>query len=160
MIIVYYNILYNSFLMWAIQMNLEKEIFDIENEKALSIKNGFSQYPEDWIECYESNLKIGDLVYAEYYPDSQKYLYTHFPECGTVKDIKEITFESPFDGKSVKELSIIILNHNGNLIDLNKDHLSNFSRGYFMNIKKFVASNPKTVYTDEFNEYVKCEIEH
>ena len=40
-----------------------------------------------WKNCYIDELEIGDIIYVEYLPYSQKYLYYHTPECGLVNKI-------------------------------------------------------------------------
>lgn len=141
-------------------MSIEKEIFDAEKNKAIVKKNSVSMYSEDWVECHENSLNVGDIVFVEYFPDSQKHLYTHYPEYGTVQEIKEFTYESPTDNQLVKELSIIILNYNGDLIDLNKDHLSIYSRGYYMFITKYVLNHPKTPNAIEYIDCPTCGQDH
>lgn len=134
--------------MWHSMMMVEQELYDIELEKARSMKDAISLYSEDWVSCNNEDLKNGDIVYVEYFPDSQKYLYTHCPEYGTVQEIYINEYESPSLNKMVKELAIKILNHNGQIINLNKDNLSMYSRGYFMDIKKYQLNHPRTPVID------------
>lgn len=35
-----------------------------------------------------SEINVGDKVYINFYPNSQKYIYTLYPKLGTVKNIK------------------------------------------------------------------------
>ena len=72
------------------QMAFDKELYDIEYEKATSMRDSMSRYSEDWIECNLEDLKAGDIIYADYFPDSQKYIYTYPPEYGNVDSIEEI----------------------------------------------------------------------
>lgn len=127
--------------MWAINMDIEKETFDREYEKAVGSKDAISKYPEDWVDCIEKELKLGDIIFAEYSPDSQKYLYTHCPEYGTVKEISVDEYYSPTEDKQRTEVSVTILNHNGNLVKINKDNLSMYSRGYCIYIKKYESKH-------------------
>ena len=90
--------------MWTVYMAGEKEIFDNEYTKAVGSKDALSIHHEDWIECREEDLKMGDIIFAEYLPDSQKYIYAHFPEYGTVQEIGE-------DNTKTK-VEVTILNHN------------------------------------------------
>lgn len=123
--------------MWSYNMSFEKELYDSEQEKANNMKNSISLYPEDWVTCCQKDLKVGDIVYAEYFPDSQKYLYTYHPQYGCVQKIEKIEYKSPSTNQKIEEYDIHILNHNGEIVNLNKDHLSIYSRGYEMNIKKY-----------------------
>lgn len=125
-------------------MSMEKEIYDIEYEKAFQKKQSISQYTEDWIDTTLNKLIVGDLVYVEYSADSQKYIYTYHPECGIVREIKKNTYQSVSDNTTKTEYSVIIQNHNGDLIDLNKDHLSIYSSGYVMFIKKYELLHRRT----------------
>lgn len=118
-------------------MHIEKETFDSEYEKAIGSKDAMSKHPEDWVDCVETDLKPGDIIYAEYSPDSQKYLYTHCPEYGIVKEIGIDEYYSPTEDKQRTEVSVTILNHNGSLVKINKDHLSIYSSGYCVYIKKY-----------------------
>lgn len=126
------------------QMVFDKEIYDEEYEKANSKKNAISTNSEDWKDCNINDLKVGDIIYVDYFPDSQKYIYTYYPEYGTVQEIYDECYESSSNGNIRKELSIKILNHNGELVNINKDNLSIYSRGYFMTIKKFELNNSTT----------------
>jgi hypothetical protein len=130
--------------MWSVYNCVEEEIFDSEQEKAINMKNSISQYPEDWIDCYEKDLKVGDIVYVEYSPDSQKYIYSYTPQYGSIKEIKLVESISPTTDKKIEEYDIHILNHNGEMVNLNKDNLSIYSRGYTMYIKKFEQQHPKS----------------
>ena len=69
--------------------NNHLEAFSLLEDAQNNCKNGISQYEEDWVNCNPADLKLGDIVYVEYYPDSQKYLYTHCPEYGTIQEINE-----------------------------------------------------------------------
>lgn len=165
MIHIYHNyytihLLKNQSIMWSVYMDIEHELYDAEYKKALCKKDAISTFSEDWVDCSESNLKVGDIVFVEYSPDSQKNLYTLCPEYGIIEEIKEITYESAIDNRLVKELSIIIVNHNGNLVDLNKNHLSIYSRGYYMNIKKYILNHPKTPILYDNSECLQCGKEH
>ena len=135
--------------MWAINMDIEKETFDIENEKAIGSKDAMSKNPEDWVDCLETDLKLGDIIFAEYSPDSQKYLYTHCPEYGIVTEIGFDEYYSPTEDKQKTEVSVTILNHNGNLVKINKDHLSMYSRGYCVYIKKYESKTSKNIISNK-----------
>ena len=121
-------------------MAAEKELYDTESEKVMNMKDAISRDPEDWIECGEENLRIGDTIVVDYSPDSQKHLYTHYPEYGTVESIGVEEYYSPTDDKTKTEISVTIFNHNGKLVKINKDHLSIYSRGYCVYIKKYRPS--------------------
>lgn len=119
-------------------MDLNDEyIFKQECEKATIYKNNISSNLEEWTHCLEENVQVGDIIYISYYPVSQKYMYSYHPEVGTVVKIEHDTYFCPSEEKNKKELSIHIINHNGELSKLNKDHLSIYSKGYFTDIKKF-----------------------
>lgn len=122
--------------MWA-NMEFEKELHDQESNKTKGLKDTLSCHPTDWALCLDSDIKLGDIVYVEYSPDSQKYLYTHCPEYGTVHKIQIYKQISPFDNKIIEVVSIDILNHNGEIVNLNKEPLSIYSRGYCMYIEKY-----------------------
>lgn len=80
--------------------------------------------PENnWISI-NHNIKVGDKIYVEYLPCSQKYMYTHTPECGTVTKINE-------EG-------IFICNHENITINLEKGYLGWYSKAYDMLIYKLV----------------------
>jgi hypothetical protein len=128
--------------MWS-NMQFEQEIYDAEYEKIIELKNTLSAYPEDWVTSTEFDLKIGDIIYVEYCPDSQKYMYTHCPEYGTVQEIGL----DEFDDKKQK-ISIKILNYKGQIVDLNKEHLSIYSCGYCMYIKKYELNYNKIISTN------------
>ena len=109
--------------MWAVHMGAEKQLYDTEYEKAIRSKDALSIHPEDWINCTEAELKVGDIIFAEYSPDSQKHMYTHYPEYGRVEEIAIEEYYSATKDKPQNEVSVKILNHNGNLVKINKDHL-------------------------------------
>jgi hypothetical protein len=127
--------------MWALDIEIEREIYDSEREKAQRFKNVLSSSQDDWIDCMESDLKIGDVIYVEYLPDSQKYMYTHSPEYGTVREINTDEYYSPIEDKQKSFLCITIKNQNDQLVKINKDHLSIYSTGYYMCIKKYKPKN-------------------
>jgi hypothetical protein len=141
-------------------MYFEKEVYDQEYEKANNCKDAISQYEEDWVNCYPENLKLGDIVYVEYFPDSQKYIYTHCPEYGLIEEINEEEYQHPVNGNTFKEMYIKILNHNGQIVNLNKDHLSIYSKGYYMNIKKYELNHPSTPKIDNYSACCICNDEH
>lgn len=143
--------------MYNIYMGAEKTLYDEEYEKTISSKNTISIYPEDWVECNESDLALGDIVYVEYSPDSQKHLYTHYPEYGSVQKIELEEYYSPFDEKTKTEPSITILNHEGRLVKLNKYHLSMYSRGYFISIKKYKLNHKEHANSSEESSLLTCE---
>ncbi len=101
----------------------EEEHFNSYKKDCDNFKNSLGT-DEKWkkIDC-ESNLKINDNIYIEYLPYSQKYLYTHTPECGTIVEIKESG-------------DIIIKNHKNILLNIEKDHLGLYSKAYDMILKK------------------------
>lgn len=89
-------------------------------------KNSLNHDEKKWINYYcLSELKVNDIIYIEYLPNSQKYLYLHTPECGK---IIEISIEN----------EIFILNHEKKIINIEKDHLSMYSTGYDMIVKKLI----------------------
>lgn len=90
-----------------------------------------------WIDIEESKLKCGDIISVSYSPDSQKYIYTHTPECGIIQSIDNINYINPATDKYIEELSIMIINHKNQLIDINKSNLSIYSQGYFKYIQKY-----------------------
>lgn len=140
-------------------MAFEKEFYDNECEKAKSMRNSISLFSEDWIECNLEDLKVGDIIYAEYFSDSQKYIYTYYPEYGNVNSIEEVMV-TDLNNKTRTELSIKIINHNGQLVELVKDNLSMYSRGYFMNIKKYEQKHPTTMCLSEYNDCCVCGEDH
>ena len=141
--------------MWGVY-DFDREQYEAEAEKALSRKKSISTYSEDWVRCAEEKLKVGDIVYVEYSPDSQKYIYTHTPEYGSVQ---EIQVEKSEDGKEKKYL-ITILNHNGDLVNLDKGDLSIYSRGYCMYIEKYVLRHPRTPRADNYTDCMICGKNH
>ena len=112
------------------------DLFNLQTEKATNYKNSISSNKKDWIYYSESKLKIGDIIFVEYLPCSQKYIYYHYPECGVVQTIDTNTYYSAEDVNKT-ELCIKILNSDKQLININKEHLSMFSRGYDTIILKY-----------------------
>lgn len=147
-------------------MAAEKTFYDEEYEKAISYKNAISTYSEDWVEILESELqsklKVGDIIYVEYFPDSQKHLYSYYPEYGSVQQIGLSEYYLPSDNKTHTrtQLSITILNHNGELVDIIKDNLSIYSRGYCMWIKKYELNHEESVYPLDNSYYLTCETDY
>ena len=115
----------------------EEECFNEIADQVIKYKDEISSNPDEWISCTESDIKIGDIIYVYYMPDSQRYMFTHSPECGQVIDIINKQFEA-YNDKIQDELCIIINNHNSTNVFLNKDHLSIYSTGYYMSINKYV----------------------
>ena len=140
-------------------MAFEKELYDIEYEKATSMRDNISRHTEDWIECSLEALKAGNIIYADYFPDSQTYLYTYPPEYGNVDSIEEV-METDINNKTTKGLSIKIVNHNGQLVELVKDNLSIYSRGYFMSIKKYELKHPATPRLSGYDDCYVCGEDH
>ena len=140
-------------------MAFEKELYDIEYEKATSRKVSISIFTEDWIECNLEDLKVGDIIYVDYFPDSQKYIYTYPPEYGNVDSIEEVMV-TDLNNKTTKELSIKIVNHNGQLVELVKDNLSIYSRGYFMSIKKYELKHAATLRLPGYDNCYICNENH
>ena len=64
-------------------------------------------------------------------------IYTHCPQYGSITEIKLVKSISPTTNQQIEEYDIYILNHNGEIVNLNKDNLSIYSRGYAMFIKRF-----------------------
>ena len=56
--------------MWSITMQVEQDIYEAKHEKIIGLKNTLSSNQEDWVSVTESDLKVGDIVYVEYCPDS------------------------------------------------------------------------------------------
>jgi hypothetical protein len=131
--------------MWSITMQVEQDIYEAKHEKIIGLKNTLSSNQEDWVSVTESDLKVGDIVHVEYCPDSQKHIYTHYPEYGTVLEIESDEYYSSSDDKIKHEISIKILNYDGQLVKLNKDHLSMYSRGYCIHIKKYKQEHIENV---------------
>ena len=55
-------------------------------------------------------IKIGDFIYINFMPDSQKYIYDLYPKCGYVSSIEIINNINPFTNKKEKNYNIIIKN--------------------------------------------------
>ena len=87
---------------------------------------------EKWQSCTFDDITIGDYIYVEYTPSSQRYIYTHVPECGKVTDIVFVKCE--FTNTNNKH--IFINNHNDENTLINKDGFCMYSSGYEMNILK------------------------
>ena len=138
--------------MWTVYMAGEKEIYDNEYTKAVGSKDALSIHQEDWVECREEDLKMGDIIFAEYLPDSQKYIYKHFPEYGTVQEIGEDNTKT--------EVEVTILNHNGDLVKINKDHLSIYSRGYCLFLKKYKSNYKELPYPINDFSCTTCGRDH
>ena len=102
--------------------------------------------------CREEDLKMGDIIFAEYLPDSQKYIYAHFPEYGTVQEIGE-------DNTKTK-VEVTILNHNGDLVKINKDPLSIYSRGYCLFLKKYKSNYKELPYPINDFSCTTCGRDH
>jgi len=136
--------------------DIEKMLYDKEVESATFQKTIHSAHSEDWVECKIDNLTIGDVIYVEYFPDSQKYLYTHYPEYGYVRDINVNKYKSELDGRIIEELNVEIMNHNGKLVNINKEALSIYSKGYGMNIVKFVLQHPEIEIIDDEAQDETC----
>ncbi len=73
-----------------------------------------------------SEVKNGDQVYINFYPNSQKYIYTLYPKLGTVEKIKMYKF----DNNEIP--SVTIKNHKGEIEDLFHEGVSYYgdSLGY------------------------------
>jgi pyruvate carboxylase len=127
-------------------MSYEKEIYDNEYKKANELKKSLSKNSKDWKLCNEEELQINDIIYVEYYPDSQKYIYTHSPEYGIIKEIRTDEYYSPIENINKMEISIIILNQNNKLVKINKEHFSIYSRGYLMSIEKYEPINNNIIH--------------
>jgi hypothetical protein len=128
--------------MWRVDIyEQEKKFYDFESNKANQLKDSLSTRTDEWIDCDEQNLKVGDIIYVEYLPDSQKYLYTYHPQFGKVTEINTEEDYSSIDKKRKSFLSIKIVNQNNKVENLNKEHLSIYSRGYYILIKKYVKKN-------------------
>ena len=75
-------------------------------------------------------LKIDDIIYVQYSPCSQKYLFLHTPECGVIIRITD-------SGE------IFIKNHKDKIITIEKENLSMYSKGYDYYIQKLETNNSK-----------------
>ncbi len=75
---------------------------------------------------FESNINLGDKIYIEYLPMSQKYIFTHTPECGIVVEINE-------------NKEIFILNHKNQVTNIEKGYLGLYSKAYDMIIYKYIG---------------------
>ncbi len=101
----------------------EEEYFNSYKKECDNFKNSLGT-DEKWKNInLESSLKINDKIYVEYLPCSQKYLYTHTPECGTIVEITD-------SGE------IIINNHKNIIMNIEKDYLGLYSKAYDMIVKK------------------------
>ena len=87
---------------------------------------------DKWQSCNMDDIIIGDYIYIEYLPSSQKHIYTHVPECGQVINIEYVKC----DFTNTNSKHIFIRNHNGCDILINKDGLCMYSSGYDMFIQK------------------------
>lgn len=70
-----------------------------------------------WSHVNFNDLKVGDIIYLEYLPSSQKYLNYHTPECGKIIEIND-------------KKEIFILNHKNQIINIEKEHLGWYSQAY------------------------------
>lgn len=96
---------------------------EIDEEYYFNYKNECDKHKEllgtkgKWLHVNLYDLKVGDIVYLEYLPSSQKYLNYHTPECGKITEISE-------------EKEIFILNHKNEIINIEKGHLGWYSKAY------------------------------
>ncbi len=141
-------------------MSVEKDLYDNKYETVNSLKDALSRHSEDWISCKEEDLKVGDIIFVEYSPDSQKHLYTHNPEYGTVQAVGVEKYYSANEDKTKTELAVQILNHEGQLVNINKDHLSMYSRGYCINLKKYKLTHRDLPYPMPDPACLTCGIVH
>jgi hypothetical protein len=132
------------------QMTFEQEFYENEYEKATNMKNSISTYNEDWIDCNLEDLQVGDIIYTDYIPNSQKHFYSYPPEYGTVDSIEEILNT---DDKPQKILSIKIINHNGQNVELVKDNI-------FMTIKKYELNHSTTPCMSSYDDCYICGEEY
>jgi hypothetical protein len=121
---------------------MESIDFDIENyekkyDKANKYKNMHCQDDTKWVNVSIDDINESDIIYVEYIPMSQKYLYVHSPECGIVE--KMFYVQNDYDNYQKVQKHLTIKNPDGESILINKDHLSIYSEGYIMLIKKLVG---------------------
>ena len=84
-----------------------------------------------------NNIKVGDYIYIEFIPDSQKYIYTLYPKCGCVELITINKVYNSIQKKYENVYDIIIRNNNNIEENLLHDSVSNaysFGYGYSYNI--------------------------
>jgi hypothetical protein len=115
-------------------MNFSFEEIDYYNKysiKCNKYKSSISKFEDDWTNIQRVDLNIGNYIYVEYTPSSQKYLYTHTPECGKIVEIDEVTED------------IYIINQDNEKISIIKDGLGLYSSAYDMYIQKYVK--PKRI---------------
>jgi hypothetical protein len=115
----------------------EEEIYNSRSKQIEELKSSLDSNPDSWTSCSESEIKIGDIISVYYMVDSQKYLYVHLPEFGTVQKVEQVEYYCPTSDSYKQEYSITILNSDGKLVLTNKEHLSMYSRGYYMCIEKY-----------------------
>jgi hypothetical protein len=116
----------------------DENIFNEENKLVNIYKKNLEEKNKGfWTDYDETSLKCGDIISVYYSPDSQKYIYTHTPECGVIQTINKINYINPATDNYTEELSIMIINHKNNLIDINKSNLSLYSQGYIKYIQKY-----------------------
>ncbi len=102
---------------------------EIDEEYYFNYKNECDEHKDflgkkdKWSYINLCNLKVGDIVYLEYLPNSQRYLNYHTPECGKITEINE-------------EKEIFILNHKNQIINIEKGHLGLYSKAYDIIILK------------------------
>jgi hypothetical protein len=121
----------------------EEEEYNKEVDKCEEFKIKYSPNHDDWVGVNENEIDMGDIIYVDYMPVSQKDLYTHTPECGKVIDIKivkidtseEKVFSESYDNHMIQ---ITILNQHNKEIPITKGGLCYYSVGYFKNIKKLI----------------------
>lgn len=108
------------------------ELYEDEYEYNTQLENCkryiqiISDSQDQWNYCPEEDVSVGDIIYVDYITCSQKYIYTHKPECGIVISVN----------KNGSENDIVIINQNGEYVSIIKGHLSMYSRGYELIIKK------------------------
>ncbi len=79
-----------------------------------------------------SDLQVNDTVYINFYPNSQKYIYSLYPKYGKVLSIKLDKHFDNLEKKYYQNYIIKIQNHNGLIENLLHDGVSYYgtSLGY------------------------------
>lgn len=103
-----------------------------------------------------NDISVGDIIYINFYPYSQKYVYDLYPLFGTIQSIEPInkidtvdTIDIAYSNNDELNIERIMLNLNNKIFPAYHNWVSYFgnSRGYEYSIYKLMT-------IEEFNYYI------
>ena len=101
-------------------MSLNNELVDDEYEYYIKCNNIITNIivNKTCILIDINDIKIGDNIYINFIPDSQKYIYELYSKCGSVESIEIKNQINPYTDKNENYYKIIIKNSSDNLEEL------------------------------------------